>query len=94
MTPSKSCEGKSKPTAFIQRAPLSWKGVCKAQAEHGPGAMQAIGSLCRVRPLKRRSVLALPEAAGCEAGANQGGNTVFMPSLYFLRYKDGFFYWE
>jgi hypothetical protein len=32
-------------------------------AEHGPGAAQAISSLGRVRPLKRRRVLARPEAA-------------------------------
>ena len=31
-------------------------------AEHGPGAAQAIGSLRRVRPLTRRSMLVLPKA--------------------------------
>jgi hypothetical protein len=32
-------------------------------SEHGPGAAQATGSLRRVRPLLRRSMLVLPEAA-------------------------------
>ena len=32
------------------------------QAEHGPGAAQATGSLRRERPLSRRSMLVLPEA--------------------------------
>ena len=31
-------------------------------AEHGPGAAQVISSLRRVRPLKRRSMVVLPEA--------------------------------
>ena len=50
------------------------------EAEHGPGAAQAIGSLRRGRPLKRRSMLVLPEAGCREASAKQGGNTDF-PSL-------------
>ena len=37
-------------------------GYVKSEAEHGPGAAGAIGSLRRVRPLKRRSMLVLPEA--------------------------------
>ena len=46
------------------------------QAEHGPGAAGAIGSLRRVRPLKRQSLLVLGEAVSREGTAKQGGNTV------------------
>ena len=40
---------------------LVWGGT-DMEAEDGLGAAQAIGSLWRVRPLKRRGVLALRKA--------------------------------
>ena len=58
----KGSEGKSKSETLVQRAPVGGMGYGKEQAEDGPGAAQAIGSLCRVRPLMRRSMLVLPEA--------------------------------
>ena len=42
---SKGCEGKSKSATFVQRAPVGGMGYGKEQAEDGPGAAQAIGSL-------------------------------------------------
>ena len=50
----------SLPSAFREPRVVEW-GTIK-QAEHGPGAVRAIGSPYRVRPLVRRSMLVLPEA--------------------------------
>ena len=45
----------------FQRAPVGGMGY-GADAEHGLGAVQAIGSLRRGHPLQCRSMLVLPEA--------------------------------
>ena len=50
-------------------------------SEHGPGAAQATGSLRRVRPLLRRSMLVLPEAFFVRKARNKVVTRKFDPSL-------------
>jgi len=53
----------------------------KEMAEHGLGAAQATGSLRRVRPLPRRSMLVLPEASFVRRARNKVVTRKFDPSL-------------
>ena len=58
---------------------VEW-GTEKA-AEHGLGAAQATGSLRRVRPLSRRSMLVLPEALFVRKARSKVVTRKFDPSL-------------
>ena len=63
----------------------------RQQVEHGPGAAGAIGSLRRVRPLKRRSMLVLHEAVFARKLRNKVVTRNFYPSLC-LKHEDGFLF--
>ena len=64
----------------VQRARLVERGT-EEYAEHGLGAAQATGSLRRVRPLPRRSMLVLPEASFVRRARNKVVTRKFDPSL-------------
>ena len=60
------------------------------RVEHGPGAAQVIVSLRRVRPLKRRSMLVLPEAQVVRLVRSKVV-TRFYPVLVHAVHMGGFF---